>query len=268
MLNKTRVSLSVALFSLLTVLPLHAQDTATLGLRSGVRAVGELQSMNAGGVVLRENGADRTYPLNDIRSIEFLTEQWPEAQNRMGAGRPFVVLRSREAFEGRLIGMEDHRPIRLTFDIGGGTRQLSFAEIAQVWVNPAPVAAAQVSEAAAPPAGSIMVPANVAWTDTGIPVTRNARIRFTAGGDIILGPNMSSGIGGSPAVTVAGARYPVRGAFAGALIGRIGNGDPFLIGANQEPIQVRGTGRLFLGVNDDVLVDNSGAYHVTVTMTR
>ena len=58
---------------------------------------------------------------------------------------------------------------------------------------------------------------------------------------------------------------PEPGAPAGALIGRIGNGTPFLIGANTSPIQVTGNGNLMLGINDDVLTDNSGQYHVTIT---
>ena len=49
----------------------------------------------------------------------------------------------------------------------------------------------------------------------------------------------------------------------GALIGRIGN-DLFFIGADSGPIRVRNGGRLFLGVNDEYLQDNSGNFRVTV----
>jgi hypothetical protein len=53
---------------------------------------------------------------------------------------------------------------------------------------------------------------------------------------------------------------------AAALIGKVGDesGDLFFIGDNQGSIRVRGSGRLWLGINDDVLDDNSGNFRVTV----
>ncbi len=53
---------------------------------------------------------------------------------------------------------------------------------------------------------------------------------------------------------------------AAALIGRIGAGsnDMFYIGNDNGPIRVRSSGRLFLGVNDDFLQDNSGNFRVVV----
>jgi hypothetical protein len=53
---------------------------------------------------------------------------------------------------------------------------------------------------------------------------------------------------------------------AAALIGKIGeNGDPFFIGSLTEPIRVRGGGRLFLGINDDFLDDNTGSLRVVIS---
>jgi hypothetical protein len=50
-----------------------------------------------------------------------------------------------------------------------------------------------------------------------------------------------------------------------ALIGRVGQGqDVFFIGGEEGEIRVRNTGRLYLGVNDDYLQDNSGAFRVVV----
>jgi hypothetical protein len=52
---------------------------------------------------------------------------------------------------------------------------------------------------------------------------------------------------------------------AAALIGKIGeNGDPFFIGGSTQGIRVRGGGRLFLGINDDYLQDNSGSLRVVI----
>ena len=40
--------------------------------------------------------------------------------------------------------------------------------------------------------------------------------------------------------------------------------DPFFIGADQSAIRMRSSGRLFLGVNDDFLKDNTGSFRVMV----
>jgi hypothetical protein len=62
-------------------------------------------------------------------------------------------------------------------------------------------------------------------------------------------------------------KYPLRSAFLGALIGRVGTGAPFLIGTNTGPITMPASGRLMLGVNDDHHADNSGNYSVLVQTT-
>src|SRR5262245_36181847 len=81
----------------------------------------------------------------------------------------------------------------------------------------------------------------------------------------MVSPTASSGPNGSPAVTSRGVRYPLQNAYAGALIGRIGNSAPFLIGTNNQPIQMPTNGPLMLGINDDVLTDNSGSYSVNIS---
>jgi hypothetical protein len=53
---------------------------------------------------------------------------------------------------------------------------------------------------------------------------------------------------------------------AAALIGKVGNGsnDFFFIGDETGPVRMRSGGRLYLGINDDVLTDNSGNFRVVV----
>ena len=96
-------------------------------------------------------------------------------------------------------------------------------------------------------------------------VGRGTLVQFNGTGDIMISATASSGVGGSPAVTFPQIRYPLQGAPAGALIGRIGNGTPFLIGTNTQPMTMPASGRLMLGINDDALGDNTGNYSVTVT---
>jgi hypothetical protein len=49
------------------------------------------------------------------------------------------------------------------------------------------------------------------------------------------------------------------------LIGRVGNGTAFGIGNQSEPLSMPAAGVLYLGVNDDNVDDNRGAFAVTVT---
>jgi hypothetical protein len=272
MLRKTRAALGIGLFSLLTAVPVNAQDVVTLALRNGERPSGELVGMNANGVMLRFGGQDHPYSLGDIRTIEFIVDRMLEAEGKKDASTPFVITRAREVFDARLVGMEDRRPIRLNFQLPDGRmRQLSHAELGQVWVTPGPGPAAVPTSGAAPAAlprnsKQVAVAATEPWTDTGINVRRGLRIQVSATGDITLGPGMTAPAAGSAGATVERGRYPVRDAYAGALIGRIGNGAPFLIGGNTQPMDVRGTGRLYLGINDDVLADNSGNFNVVVSL--
>jgi len=39
---------------------------------------------------------------------------------------------------------------------------------------------------------------------------------------------------------------------------------PFFIGTDAQGVRVRGSGQLFLGVNDDAFEDNNGSFRVTV----
>ena len=49
------------------------------------------------------------------------------------------------------------------------------------------------------------------------------------------------------------------------VVGKIGeDGDPFFIGNARAPLRVRGSGRLYLGINDDFLQDNSGSLRVVI----
>jgi hypothetical protein len=267
--NKTLAGLGIGLFSLLTVLPLHAQEVATLAMKNGERPSGELLDMNAGGFILRIGGQERAFPSNDVQAVEFVVGPLSaEAQAKVNAGQPFVILRSGQLVDGRLVDVGGRRPLRLTIDAGGGRRDFSSSDVAQVWVNPTARAGAQnaaQAQATGVPAGAITVPANAFWTDTGVVVNRNTTLTIHGTGDIMLSAGASSGVGGSPAATVPGIKYPLQGAPAGALIGRIGNGSPFLIGGAAQPMTFKQRGTLMLGVNDDVVADNSGNFYVTIT---
>lgn len=79
------------------------------------------------------------------------------------------------------------------------------------------------------------------------------------------GPNRRDGAAGEENSPV-NLNCPLPHRPAAGLIGKIGESlaDYFFISGNQNAIRMRATGRLFLGINDDYLEDNSGTLTVTV----
>ena len=122
--------------------------------------------------------------------------------------------------------------------------------------------------AGVPPRGmrerQINVTAREAWIDTGIDVRAGQQVYFQASGETRWGPNRRDGAAGERNSPYNAGR-PLPDRPAASLIGRIGERDVFFIGADPGPVRVRSGGRLYLGVNDDVLTDNSGALRVTVS---
>jgi hypothetical protein len=112
---------------------------------------------------------------------------------------------------------------------------------------------------------SVVVSADVKVVDTGIEVRSGQTVYFRASGQVRWGPNRKDGPEGEKNSPENRAR-PMPNRPAAALIGRVGDygRDYFFIGADQGAIRVRNAGRLFLGINDDFLDDNSGNFRVIV----
>ena len=111
----------------------------------------------------------------------------------------------------------------------------------------------------------LSVAADAQWTDAGIDVRGGQDVYVEAEGSVRWGPDRRDGPGGernSP----RNPNRPIPSRAAAALIGRIGSDatDAFFIGTETGPIRMPASGRLFLGVNDDYLLDNSGSFQVTV----
>ena len=107
-----------------------------------------------------------------------------------------------------------------------------------------------------------IVSADVDWNDSGIDVRAGQTVYFEATGQVRWGKDRRDGPAGernSP----SNPNRPMGNRNAAALIGRIGN-DLFFIGDETGPMRMRSSGRLYLGVNDDVLTDNSGNFRVVV----
>jgi hypothetical protein len=108
----------------------------------------------------------------------------------------------------------------------------------------------------------INVAAREPWTNTGVDVRAGETISFVTQGSINWGPGRNDTAAGEHNSPYNQAR-PIANRPAGALIGRIGN-DTFFIGAEEGAFRARTSGRLYLGINDDFLNDNSGAFSVRV----
>jgi Ca2+-binding EF-hand superfamily protein len=109
---------------------------------------------------------------------------------------------------------------------------------------------------------TIQLDAARGWMDTGFDVRSGETITFEASGTVQLSNNTADTAGPGGAGRHAQAA-PIPNAAAGALIGRIGNGPPILLGARQTMTATR-TGRLHLAVNDDHLADNLGEFIVVI----
>jgi hypothetical protein len=111
---------------------------------------------------------------------------------------------------------------------------------------------------------SVNVNAAQPWQDTGVELRGGQTVYFEASGKVRWGPGRQDGPDGERNSPRNDAR-PMPNRPAAALIGRVGqSNDYFFIGDDTGPIRVRGSGRLYLGINDDFLRDNSGSFRVTV----
>jgi hypothetical protein len=115
------------------------------------------------------------------------------------------------------------------------------------------------------PSRSLIVPGNQHWTPTNIRVNQGDPLSFQVTGEIRFTPNANDRAGAAGSLAhkyVPGAPLPQ--ALAGALIGRIDNGQPFGIG-DQASVRMPASGILYLGVNDDNVSDNSGQFQVVIS---
>jgi hypothetical protein len=160
-----------------------------------------------------------------------------EFEERRGSGR------------GRLLRLDREEVVRIEFDTNA-VDDRGFADRSR----PTGMRERQVT-----------VTANVPWTDTGIDVRAGQTVFFDASGEVRWGRDRRDGPAGE-SNSPANPGRPIPNRPAAALIGRIGpnSADFFFIGDDRGGIRVRASGRLYLGVNDDFLGDNTGNFRVVV----
>jgi len=181
-----------------------------------------------------------------------------------------LVMRDGRRVSGTLVSVRDDT---VEFDesrgFGGGRRlRLDRRDIARVEFDEGGYGGGGGS--GRPPGGlrerTVVVQARQTWTDTGIDVRRGQQVYLNASGEIRWGKgDRKDGPEGEKNSPFNQAR-PIPNRPAGALIGRVGDYDaPFFAGSDRGPYEMRGSGRLYLGVNDDYLQDNSGTFRVVVS---
>lgn len=271
-------------------------QSATVVMRNGDRVQAQVIDMGRN-FTLSVNGQTREVPIGDIVLIDFAGDgrnvTLDEVNKVNAANGGYVVMRNGEQFNASL---QDFRgkPLLAVFSNG---RESNVGDVARIYLgsvsnvpgfptqsasNPGVTSPdapgsfrggrrgggrdAYRDRAAAPPnARSVVVPSNVQWTNTGFNVSRGQYLRFEPSGEIRLSTN------GEDIARAAGAlsaRHADKATIptipVGALIGRIGNGQPFSIGDTTNAFDMPDSGRLFLGVNDDHVQDNSGNYVVKI----
>jgi hypothetical protein len=236
---------------------------------------------------LGDGQQERTFPVDQIAIIDFAGGDPSTAEfQRLPESGNLLVLRSGASQGGKLLNLVGGETVRWQNE-SGQTQQYAIRDVARIYLNPdaarraypqvaaaaaaannaqqaqaAPAAAAPADQAV--PRNAVRVPANTAWTPTGVRVLRGQRIVFNVTGQVQVSPNPEQVAGPDGNAQIASPNLPA-GMPVGGLIGRIGNGQPFVIGGSGQPITMPATGQLMLGVNDTNMGDNSGAFVVTLS---
>ena len=269
--------------------PAWAQEQATVVKRDGTRVSGRFEAWNrnTNTLYIRVSLADQqVIPLGNaaVIDVEGNGTSLPPTETGPASGPDqILVLKTGAVIRGRLTNIEggegsgeENQPRMVTFKPNDAAeRQVPFKDVRRIYLGNFAVQTegtvntpTPVQPEAAP--GSVNVPANARWVTTNITVGRNDRVAFSATGQVQLSPDAEDKAtpAGSQRGTRATAAAPAPSLLAGALIGRIGNGAPFAIGDQTQPLPMPGAGPLFLAVNDDQVDDNHGAFAVTLRVTR
>ena len=260
-----------------------AAERATFVLTDGERKSGTVVFHTN----TRENLIDGDFSVGrDDGGRELILHADQVAVIEFAGGRPGKSELGQLPMSGQMIFMRDgsSQPGRFINMIGGDTviwetqggdrQRFAIRDVSRVYLNPESARnvfnyngpSSVVGTAGTAVAGrSISVDARQAWTDTGITVNQGDRVMFQASGQVQFGrgAGQTADPNGNPAERRA--TYPDPTVPVGALIGRVGNSAPFGIGTQTQPLTMPASGRLMLGVNDNELGDNSGAFNVIVT---
>jgi hypothetical protein len=116
-----------------------------------------------------------------------------------------------------------------------------------------------------------VVPGDTVWMDTGVDVAPGETAEIEACGYIrasSTGFPIAYPAGDDECPGVYRFGFPVPDLPCWSLVGRLGDGEPFLVGEVTTAATGGTSERLFLGINDDNLVDNDGQYRATIRVAK
>jgi hypothetical protein len=264
-----------------------AQDRATVQMRDGSKLEGRIEELTPNGeLFVRVSQQDqRRLPVTSVALIDMVggASGLPETELREATGaQHLLLLRNGSSEKGRLVairggeGSANENTARTYVFRSADGREQSYAaeQVSRVYLGAYPLAAntGAASKTASDLAtgldtpGALHIAATGGWVPTGMRVRKGEWISFSTSGEVQLSDNRSDRARAAGTTrTAAGAPLPTVN--AGALIGRIGNGQPFGIG-DQAAVPMPFDGFLFLAVNDDERADNSGEFIVSIRRGR
>jgi hypothetical protein len=260
------------------------QDRATIQMRDGSKFEGRIEELTANGeLFVRVSQNDqRRVSVGSVALIDKVgaASGLPETELREAVGSDHLLLLSNgSSMKGRLIAIQGGRgsadqnqPRTYVFRSDGREQTFGQEQVARVYLGTYPFAAISGSQntSGLTPGnytpGAFRVPANGGWVNTGIRVRRGEFVSFDTSGEVQLSTSASDRAQ-SPGTNRTAAGAPLPSVNAGALIGRVGNSQPFGIG-NQTSVPMPFDGILYLAVNDDERSDNTGEFVVSIRRNR
>jgi len=254
-------------------------QSASIVLRSGERRPAQnIGFFDGHALIVRTSFEEEPrFPIDQVAYIDFGGAS--DTAIRLNGSPAGVVLRNGQVLRGQVTRIahtndDQQAPYLISFRTSAGAdRQLSGNDVARVYFGESTATASSersgrfrrgdrgIATSGASDLRVVTVSARQRWTATGIVVNRGERWSLQTSSQIRLNrdgvtASPDGGNGNDPG-------SPLPNTLVGALIGRIGNGQPFAIGS-QTSIGMPDAGELFLGVNDSQLDDNDGAFRVEI----
>jgi len=270
-----------------------AQDRATVQMRDGSKFEGRIEELTANGeLFVRVSQHDqRRVPVSSVALIDKVgaAAGLPATEIREATGSQHLLLMSNgSSLKGQLVAIRGgegsangDQPRTYVFRADGREQTFGPSQVSRIYLGGYPFAAsagdppaataaspsdtAALSEGLATP-GAIRVGANSGWVSTGLRVRRGEVVSFDTSGEVQLSESNNDRARSAGGGRMApGALLPT--VSVGALIGRVGNSQPFGIG-DQASVPMPFDGVLYLAVNDDETANNAGAFMVSVGRGR
>lgn len=262
-----------ALAVAMSAAPVEAQVQATMVLKNGQRHTGNNLGYRIDGreVSVRVSLSEQPrIPVDQVAYVDF--GGTADVNPNLSGSEEAVVLRDGTIIKGQIVELghqdKEMKPesyIVIIKPTNGEERRLPVAQVARVYFSGGSTAVATSGSASQVPEGAgVAVPGNQQWTPTGITVRRGEVVTFNTTGEVRLSADAAdmAGSAGSRSQRYAQGS-PLPRNFAGALIARVGNGEPFPIG-DQTSVTMPASGQLFLGINDEHVADNQGGFRVEI----